>query len=264
MISETLIIHAGSLIEWRDSSGYVSKQPRRIAPTELRIEFFTPPQSLHILHKPSGTLLWHKSVSSTAQVKIVSGHANEADLAAPATAVQTLAGSVFDPCGRYLPRRFSVALDGNSEHKIALYNSPHGAHFSRAGGIFGQVRFDDGSAAAWALLTLTVTPSLGPALSFVAQADLHGEFRLPLERLPALTKDAPTPTYSAQLAIKAVHAPTPSEVLDPDSLSAKKLATGKDGNGDSQFANTLSLAITPGALQKVLSPAHTQLVLQSP
>jgi hypothetical protein len=261
MIAETLIIHGGDLIEWRESSGFINKPPRRIAPTALTINFSKAPKALRIFHKSNGTLLWH--TNSAGPSKVVNNEASEEDLTAQPTNTYAIEGSVSDPSGHYLPRTFAFTLGNTSEHKIALYHSPLGARFSKAGGVYGQIGFDDGAVAAWALIQLTVTPSLGAPLKFAAQADGHGEFRLPLDRLPALTKDAPSPTYAAKLEIKASTSSTPESPLDPETLSLIKLATGKTGNGKSQFANSLNLAIAPGTVAKVISPEHTLIVLKS-
>lgn len=261
MIAETLIIHAGDLIEWRESSGYVGQTPRRVAPQALTIEFTQAPTALRVFHKPAGTLLWHKNAAGPSMV--VAGEATEDDLTAMPTSSYALQGKVSDPAGRYLPRNFSFTLGNSSEHNVALYHSPLGARFGQGGGIYGRVGFDTGAVAPWALIHLSVTPPLGSAIEFVAQTDQHGEFRLPLEHLPALTKDAPAPTYSAKLEIAASVSATPENPLDPDTLSPIKIAKGKNNNGKSTFANTLDLAITPGAVANVVSPKHDLIVLKS-
>ena len=261
MITETLIIHGGDLVEWHEHSGFANKPPQRIPPATLRIEFNKAPQALYVHHKPQGTLLWHKK--SAAPSKVVNGIATDTDKTAPPTGSYPIEGNVSDPSGRYLPRRFSFTLGSNNEHQVSLYHSPFGARFSNAGGIHGQVGFDDGKVAAWALIALTVTPTLGPALKFVAQADVHGEFALPLNRLPALTKDAPTTTYSAALEIKALHSTAPEALIDPDTLIQTDIASNKDTNDNSLFVKTLGLAITPGTVTKIVSPNHTLIVLKS-
>ncbi|MBI1904717.1 MAG: hypothetical protein HYS20_00505 [Rhodocyclales bacterium] len=261
MITETLITHGGDLIEWRESSGYVDKPPRRIAPTALKIEFSKAPKSLRIYHKTNGTLLWHKE--SSAPSKVVPGKASEEDLAVQPAIPHAIEGHVSDPTGHYLPRTFAFTLGNTSEHRIALYHSPLGARFSKAGGIYGCVAFEDKTIAAWALIQLTVTPSLGAPLKFAAQADAYGEFRLPLDRLPALTKDAHQLTYAAKLEVKASKLATPESPLDLDLLPPVKLAKGKDSKGKSVFANALDLTITPGTVTNVTSPKHPMITLKS-
>lgn len=261
MIIETSILHCGDLIEWRESSGFVDQPPRRIAPAALAIDFSKAPQSLRIYHKANGTLLWHKN--SAGPSKVVAGKATEDDLKARPTNTYAIEGSVSDPTGHYLPRTFAFTLGNASEHKIAIYHSPLGARFSKSGGVYGRVMFEDDTVAAWALIQLTVTPSLGTPLKFVAQTDQHGEFRLPLDRLPALTKDAPSPTYAAKLEVKASTSANPKSPLDPDGLSLINVAKGKTGNGKSQFANALNLAIAPGMVAEIASPKHEVIVLKS-
>ncbi len=263
MIAETLILHAGDLIEWRDSSGFIGKPPQRIAPATLHIEIMQASKALRITNKPTGTLLWRKFNGDNAYQKIVAAMATELDLIAPVVANQSVTGRVSDPSGRFLPRLFTLTLGAEHEYKVALYQTPLGAPFTQTGGLYGQLGFSDGSLAAWALIQLIVTPSLGPPLTFVAQADAHGEFRLPLARLPALTKDAPALTYAAKLSVKAAYPAMPEQALDPDSLQTKKVATGKTGNGNSQFTNTLEFALAPGGITKIVSPNHALIVLQS-
>ena len=261
MITETLIIHGGDLVEWHERSGFANKPPQRIPPATLRIEFNRAPQALYVHHKPQGTLLWHKN--SAGPSKVVKGIATDADKTAQPITSYPIDGNVSDPSGRYLPRIFSFTIGSNSEHQVSLYHSPFGARFSNAGGIYGQVGFDDGKTAAWALITLTVTPSLGAPLKFVAQSDIHGEFSLPLNRLPALTKDAPTTTYSATLEVKARHSTAPEALVDPDTLTQVDIANGKNSGGNSLFVKTLNLAIAPGTVAKVVSPNHTLIVIKS-
>ena len=261
MTAETLIIHGGDLLEWHLASGYVDKPLTRITPEKLKIEFSKAPKAMRIFHKPSGTLLWHKN--SAGPSKVIVGEVTEADLTAQPTTTYPIEGTVSDPSGHYLPRTFAFTLGNTSEHTVALYHSPLGARFAQAGGIYGSAAFEDGTMAAWALINLTVTPSLGPALKFVAQTDAHGEFRLPLDRLPAITKDAPSTKYNAKLEVKASAAADAATPLDPETLAAVKVAKGKTGNGKSQFVDFFTFDITPGTVAKVVSPEHTQIVLKS-
>lgn len=261
MTAETLIIHGGDLVEWREASGYIGKSQSRITPERLQIEFSKAPKALRVYHKTHGTLLWHKN--SAGPSKVITTEVAEADLIAEVANTYEIEGSVSDPSGHYLPRTFAFTLGNTSEHAIKLYQSPLASRFTQAGGIYGSVAFDNKIIAAWALITLTVTPSLGPALTFVAQADAHGEFNLPLDRLPALTKDAPATKYNAKLEVKASAAAKPETPLDPEKLTAIKVAKGKTGNGTTQFADFFTFDITPGKVAKVTSPEHTQIVLKS-
>lgn len=261
MMAETLIIHGGDLVEWRESSGFTNKPPLRVTPTTLSIEFNRAPRALYVLHKTNGTLLWHKN--SAGPSKVVAGTATEADKTAQPTRSYPIEGSVSDPAGRYLPRTFSFTLGANNEHKVSLYHSPLGARFSKAGGVYGQVGFDNGKVAAWAIVELTVTPPLGVPLNFVAQADSHGEFSLPLNRLPALTKDAPSATYTARLKVRALPSAMPETPLDPERLTHVEIAKGKNSDSTTQFATSLDLAVAPGAIKKIISPNHALIVLKS-
>lgn len=260
MTAETLIIHGGDLLEWHLASGYIGKPLTRIAPEKLKIEFSKAPKGMRIFHKPGGTLLWHKN--SAGPSKVINDKVTDADFSAQPIATYPIEGTVSDHSNIYLPRSFVFTIGNTSEHAIKLYHSTLGARFAQAGGIYGSVAFANETVAAWALITLTVTPSLGPALEFVAQSDAHGEFRLPLDRLPAITKDAPSSQYNAKLEVKASAAAKAETPLNPETLTTVKVAKGKTGN-NSQFADFFTFHITPGTVAKVVSPEHTQIVLES-
>lgn len=261
MIAETLIIHGGDLVEWCASSGFAGKQPRRISPGRLAIHLTKAPGELCMLHKHNGTLLWHKN--STSPSRVIPGMASEEDMAPKPMGAHEIEGIVTDISGHYLPRTFAFTLGNTSEHQIALYHSPLGARFGKAGGIYGRIGFANGAVAAWALVYLTVTPPLGAPLKFVAQTDRHGEFQLPLERLPALGKDAPSSTYAAKLEVKASPSSNPDSPLDPEKLLPVKVAKGKNSNGESQFDSQFGLAIAPGTVSRIASPEHPMIVLES-
>lgn len=259
MTLETTILHGGSFIEWRCGSGYGAKEPLRIAPDDLRLSFEPPLPRLSIQHKARGTLLW----PAPRQARVVPGRAGAADLALPALPERQVKSVVVDVSGRYLPRAFDLTLGVATQQTIALYASPLGTRYGSAGGIQGRLAFADGTVAAWALLELTVTPTLGGPLQFIAQADQHGEFRLALDRLPALTRDAPAPSYGAKLSVRASASALATQPLDPAALTPVSIAKGKNAQGKSQFASTLSLDITPGTVSPVTSPKHELIVLKA-
>jgi hypothetical protein len=261
VIAETVIIHGGDFIEWREAGAFMDRAPSRIPPGRLLIRFTKGPEALHVVQKPYGTLLRKRSSAAAAQ--IVAGEATAEDTLPPPQTAYPIEGVVSDPSGTYLPRSFSLMLGNSGEHVIQLYRSAVGAPFTRSGGVFGQVGFDDGATAPWALLYLTVTPSLAAPLRFVAQADKNGEFRLPLDHLPALLKDSPTTVYQAKLAVRSARAPIPEHQVDPDTLLPVKVAKGISGSGKSLFADMLNLTVTPGTATQIVSPKHSRIVIQS-
>jgi hypothetical protein len=259
MTLETLILHGGSFIEWRSASGFTGKSPLRIDPHNLRLNFTDPSTRLQTLHKAGGTLLWRSPRSAS----VVKGPASANDLIPPLASVLPVSAQVLDVSGCYLPRTFNLTLAEGAEQTVDLFASPLGTRYGPGGGIFGRVAFRNGVTASWSLLQLAVTPSLGSPLNFIAQADQSGEFCLALDRLPALTKDAPAPTYSAKLTIKASAQAHTMRSADLQTLSNVNIATGKAANGASVFATTLSLAISPGKVSRVTSPRHDLIVLKS-
>ena len=259
MTAETLIAHGGDLVSWHVASGYCDKPLQRVAPEKLRIDFGNVPKVLRVYYKRDGVLLWHPNAAGAS--KILARAVTQDDLQALPTATYAIVGRVSDPSGHFLPRTFAFTLGGTAEHAIALYHSPLGARFDHGGGIYGRIVFENQTPAAWALLTVTVTPPLGPVLAFTAQADAYGEFRLPLNRLPALTKDAPASSYGAKLEVRA--AASADVPLDPETLTAAQVADGKDGDGVSQFASFFTFAVTPGRIAEVASPEHDRIVLES-
>ena len=262
MIAETVIIHGGDLIEWHEAGAFIGRPPCRIPSGRLNIEFKKASPSLRIVHKTNGMLLWSRN--SSAASLVVNGEATAEDMKRASAATYPIIGSVSDSSGCYLPRIFTLMLGGSSQHVIQLHRSPVGARFTNAGGIFGQVVFDDGTVAPWALIYLTLTPPLTTPISFVAQADNNGEFRLPLDRMPAQQqKHASTTEYSAKLTVKAVRTEHPEHPVDPDTLTAVKVAKGVTVSGKSQFADTLNLAITTGKIANIVSPRHQRIVIKS-
>lgn len=261
MIAETLVMHGGDFIEWRDSSGYVGKAPRRLSPEKLSIQITKAPKALRIMHKASGTVL--SLTDSAGFSKVIPGLAQESDLARPAPVLYKIEGHISDPAGGYLPRPFSLTLGTGAGHTIALYPSPLGAQFGKAGGIYGRIGFAGGAVAPWAMVILSVTPPSGPVLIFQAQADRHGEFRLPLERLPALTKATPGSTYAAALAVKTSLSAGTDPPLDPEAQPLAHLAVGVSHDGNMEFAAQLAIAIAPETVSRVVSPGLTHLVLKS-
>jgi hypothetical protein len=105
-----------------------------------------------------------------------------------------------------------------------------------------------------------VTLPPGLSLDFVAQADGHGDFLLPLDRLPALTKDALSPTLQATLSIRVDPAATPGQAPDPDTFAARNLHPP----GAGAAAATAALAVTPGAVAVVTSQGRDHLALTAP
>lgn len=270
MILETVIAHGSDFIEWLDASGFAGAATRRIAPARLHIELTRAPRNLRLCHKPRATALLRNTdtpippnTEPARLVLVVPGEASPAQRVPPAQNPYVVEGVVRDPAGEFLPRRFSLQCGNAAGHPVNLYRTPLGSRYGSAGGVFGQLALDNDAPAAWALVTVAVKPPLGPTLSFTAQADAHGEFVLPLDRLPAVAVDAVVKTYAATLSVLAATSADPLSPFDPAELTACDVATGKDADGNPQFAPTLSFTVTPGTISRVVSPEHTLLRLKS-
>jgi len=239
MIAETLVLHVSDFIEWLDASG-----PQAVARRTL------PAQNLD---KTAGTALWRREPEGLCL--LVAGEAEPADLTPPDEALYPIAGEVRDRAGIFLPRHFAFDAGGREGHRLRLFRSPLGTRFGRAGGLYGRTLREDGTPVPWALLTLHVVPPLAEPLDFIAQSDARGEFRLSLERLPSLTKDAPAQTYPATLALRAA-----ADGTDPDTLPAAQVRG--TGSGNAAFKTELTVDIAPGRIATLASPGRDALVLR--
>ena len=255
MIVETLVLHASDFIEWEDASGAQGGARRPVCVRAFRIQFDDAPADLELVHKNTGTALWRRVPAGLRQV--IDGEADAGALQPPDEPLYALSGALLDPAGHYLPRRFALDAGRRTAHKLRLYRSPLGTRFGRAGGLVGRTALEDGSAVPWALLALRVTPPLAPPFDFVAQSDARGEFRLALERLPALTKDAPAASYPGLLEVRAAAAGT-----NPDTLPVARIRG--NGSGDGAFKTQLVVDIAPGRIAPLASPGREALVLRFP
>ncbi|MCK9986896.1 MAG: hypothetical protein AzoDbin1_03368 [Azoarcus sp.] len=256
MIVETLVLHASDFIEWVDASGVQGGARRPVPAQGLTIRLDNPPADLELIHKTAGTVLWRRIPAELRRV--IAGAASPADLAPPVAAdepLYPLAGEVADAAGHFLPRRFSLSAGRRAEHALRLFRSPLGTRFGHAGGLYGRTELEDGTPVPWALLALHVTPPLATPFDFVAQSDAHGEFRLSLARLPALTKDAPATTYPGSLTVRAAASGT-----DPDALPAARVRG--TGSGNAAFKTEITVDIAPGRIATLASPGRNALVLK--
>ena len=253
MIAETLVLHASDFIEWLDASGPQALARRTLPARDLDVRITQGPSDLKLIHKTAGTALWRREPEELGL--LVDGEATPADLAPPDEALYPLAGEVRDRKGLFLPRHFAFDAGGRAGRRLRLFRSPLGTRFGRAGGLHGCTTLDDGTPVPWVLLTLRVTPPLAEPLDFIAQSDGRGEFRLSLERLPSLTRDAPAQTYPATLTLRAA-----ADGTDPDSLPAVQVRG--TGSGGGAFKTELAVAIAPGRISTLASPGRDALVLR--
>lgn len=253
-VVETCLWHASDWIAWIDRSGDARPALQPLVDVPLAIRFTgRPPRDLTVVQKPGRTLLWRSQPDTLRRTE--PGEVDEAGRMRPAVPVYPLEGELSDPSGRYLPRRFALNAGAAAGHPIPVYRSPLGVSYRAAGGLHGRAVFEDGTPAAWAVIDLEVTPPLAGALPFVTQADGHGEFRLALDRLPALSKDAPVKQYPASLRVRASLAAARAwrdhgALADPDGLPAVQVVALAD------------LKIAPGQVVRLASSDSRDLVLK--
>lgn len=259
MILETLGNQSCDWIEWLDASGVQGGAPRPLSPQQMSIKLNKLHPRLKLVHKPSASALWFHVPEEAGNP--LGSSAGNLQKYSPVTLPVELKGELRDPAGDILPRLFTLSAGNRKGLKVGLFRSPKGTRFGQGGGLYGTLCREDGQAVPWGVLRLSVTPPLSPALKFLAQADAHGEFRLALDRLPALPRDAHFPTYPATLDVLADLQASAEQSVDPDGLSSVQLCTGTDGGR--QFGATLAFALVPGAVASVCSPGQKTLVLKS-
>ena len=253
---ETLVLHGSGWLEAMDASG-VQAQPRRPLPLpRMQLRLSRSPADLRLVPQASGRIaLWRHQPAALRRT--VDGAATPADLAPPAQALFTLEGELADPQGQFLPRVFRVDAGGGAGHALRLYRSSAGTVFGSEGGLIGRVRSAADQPVPWALLTLVVRPPMAAPLTYKAQADAQGEFRLSLQRLPPGA--AASTVYPATLTARAT-AGAPAASPDPDAQPEVDLRTGEDA--DPAWAPELTVDVAPGRVAALTSPGQGALVLQ--
>lgn len=239
-VLETNVLHASDVLYWLDgSTAELEADMLRLA-EPVHIQFSNRPRDLQVLHTAGKTALWRRPVND-----IVSGIATDADKTPPAEIPYLIAGTVSDPAGRYNPRLFSLNAGGAAGHALTLFPSPLGVRFGASGGLLGSLRWQaDAAPVPWALLTLTVTTALAEELIFRAQSNQHGDFLLPLTRLPPLPEGITD--YAASLQIDAHPDASADAAIDPDTLSPVEIG---DFAIDNSFATSVALQVVPGEVR---------------
>jgi hypothetical protein len=261
MFAETLIAHGSDWIEWLDASGLQAGGGQPLAPQRLVLRLSSAPPDLGLVHKARATTLWRSRLAG--MTAVVPGLGTQVDRAAPIRVAYDLAGVVVDADAGYLPRAFALRPGAGTGVQVRLYRSSLGTRFGQGGGVQGRLLKEDGSGLPWALLSLSVQPLAGGVMEYVAQADAQGEFRLALDRLPLLPKDAHVGSYAAVLKVRASLACIPEQPADPDKFTAIQVCIGKTTRKKPKFGTSLGLGIVPGTVTTVISPGQSALVLKS-
>lgn len=258
---ETLIAHGSDWIQWLDVSGLQAGGGQPVSTEGFRLNLTHRPENLKVIHKSSMSVLW--ITGATGMVSIAAGKAGAADLLRPALPSYELNGALTDTTGCFLPRLFGLKLGTGAGAQVRLYRSPMGTRYTQGGGAQGRVLREDGSPLSWALVCLTVQPLGSPVMEYVAQADALGEFRLALDRLPPLPKDAHVSSYTATLKIRANLSNRPDQPIDPEKLGPIQVCAGKTIQKKLRFSNGLGVTLVPGMIATLYSPGQTAIVLKS-
>lgn len=156
-----------------------------------------------------------------------------------------LSAVIRHPSGRYNPRAITLSLGSGEGHDVWLYPALCQLKTGRRA-LFGSLVHTDGSPARWALMQLTVEYAPpNKTITFYAQADINGDFELPLTGLPPKAKEIDT--HPATLVILAAPL-SADEIPDPDTFDAMDIAasqTVEEGEIEYQYGAELSFALNP-------------------
>ncbi len=252
-ILETNILHASDVIYWLDgSSGEQPDDMMRIHET-LTLQLTTRPRDLQVVHGRGKTAFLRRPSN-----EIINGIASATDKQMPVTPTYPLAGIVSDDGGRFIPRQFSIAAGNGAGHALVVYPSPLGTRLGPTGGLVGTLRYAaSNQPVPWALLTLVVTSALGGVYTLRCQATAHGDFILPLQRLPPLPEGIDH--YAAELSVKAALTARADAPIDPDDLVAMSLG---QLDTDDTFSDPIGLHIVPDAIRIIRSSNRDHLTVQ--
>lgn len=253
---ETPVRHASAYVGFFDGTGYSADDYRPGVNRRLAVRLEQAPRDLELLHKPSGIGVLRRNPDG--MTDMVPGRARGGELASPAQGALHLQGVIFDRSGQFNPRAFSLDTDGDNTPWLRIFRSPQGTRRPHAGWLVARLQFADGRAASWAVATCTVSPPFCSPLTFTAQADLHGDLLLPLNRVPAPDKNESDSPYPASFSIQADPAVSGQAVADPESFAECSIAAPADG----EWVPSLSLAVKPGADTRISSKDSKSLQLQ--
>jgi hypothetical protein len=253
-VLETNILHASDVIYWLDGTSAEDEADMQRIQRPLEVAFTEKPRSIQVLQGAGKTALWR-----TPEEPMIEGRATEVERARPAQADFVVAGRVRDTSGRFNPRRFERTLGDGTGAVVVLYPSLPGTASAVGGSLFGAVRWADTERALpWALLELVVEVSTNNTLTFRAQANAKGDFKMALTRLPPLPESASE--YTADLRILAGDTANAEEPSDPDTFTEVELESTSAGDA---FATTLPLTIRAGEIKRINSFNKTYIAAQT-
>ncbi len=251
-VSETLIDHCLDVFYWIDQGSHELATNRTRINRHL-IETFiaiVPPTAIKSLSKSGACAVWLKNSGT-----FVEGIANDADVQFPAPPNLTITIEVIDPLQQFLPRRAQKQMGSGDGIAIGLFKAPHHINFNSQGGIYGQIKNQNGDVIPWAVINLQVEIVTSSFVNFSAQTNHLGEFRLSLKRLPPLPESVNS--YSAALSVKANVNAGPSTYEDFENLPDVNVRQ-PDSNS---FSSTYDLQLVPGETKSISSFEQNHLTI---
>lgn len=258
---ETPIRHASDVIRLFEGSGCTSVGPRNAIREKLDITLMSAGRPVTLVNKGAVVGLLEPQ-SQTLNLLFEDGRATSADMVYPAQTTFAISGKASSVSGHFNPRFFSLTVGNGEARELTLYRATAATGRVTAGSVEGNVVTASGAdriAEPWALLTLVVTPTVGDPLTFVAQADAHGDFTIPVSHAPALDKDAPSPSYSSTLTIQRVPLETESGFPNPDAASALQIESLVTNDS---FGPSITFDLVPGMKTTLVSAGEESLVVQ--
>jgi hypothetical protein len=179
----------------------------------------------------------------------------QADLATvPSLPPITVSGAAQSLDGRFHPRLFSVSPTPAAPTFVALWPSLQATRIGEAGAVTLSVKWQNGSAASWCVLSMTCTRN-GVNLGFSGQTDIMGDVIIPLTGLPPL----PASQTNDVMTLTALGNPAQSGLAaaNPDALPAVQVSTG------GAFAAQQTFPVTRGQITTAATLSIPGVTLQS-
>ncbi len=277
--SEVYVRHASDLVHWVEGSGPVLNElrplasdanselkitlieaPKKMLPDDIQLQDRTP-SDLKLTHKPGLSILWRLNAGN-GQVLNQLKEKNDSDLLIqrPLENSYRVNGTISDSLKKINPREFNLSDVGNfidvsdasaKGHEVKIYRSPSGTKMGSIGGLQGRLLWDSGEVASWAIIICQVTlKHITGSRSYLAQADINGDFRLAFSALPFPKMEGDSrPPYECELSVTALKSVSGKKWHQPDDFIAAEL---KKINAN-EFSESIDLSFQSGTKQRVKS-----------
>ena len=274
---EFLTRHASDVVHWVEGSGVVldHSRPLHVAggdtlnlqlvhlPENENSPADWTPKDLTVTHKPGMMILWRRYAQGD-RVMVGAREVNENKedypLDRPTETAYRFRAKVVDYENRFNPREINLSDVGNyidvsdesaTGHEVKLYRSPKGTRMGSMGGLQGTIKWNSGEVASWAIITCEVKVMPGnDKRSFVAQADVNGDFRLAFSSIPFPKKQGnKRPPYECEIFVKALKSASGAAWPQPDEFSdVEIMELDKD-----DFESSIELDFDAGSIQRLIS-----------